>query len=163
MDTEKQNTQLIPQTAWDMIWLIRCALSGAKPDLERVAQMDQKQLYRLAALHSLTALVGTALAGMDTGEMKGPWQTAVGMAVRKTMLFDAERSALLGWMEENGIWYMPLKGVVLKDDYPVYGIRQMADNDILFDVSRAEEVRDWFVARDYAVKVCAGGVHDCVP
>ena len=160
MDSEKQNTALIPQTAWDMVYLIRCALSGTEPDIGRVARMDQKMLYRLAAIHSLSALVGTALTDMDTGDMKGSWRTAVGMAVRKTVLFDAERSALLGWMEESGIWYMPLKGVVLKDDYPVYGIRQMADNDILFDASRAEEVRDWFVGRDYEVKAFAAGVHD---
>ena len=158
MDAEKQ--RVISQTAWDMLYLIRCAIEQSKPDAVRLAQMDQMQLYALASFHSVAALVGTALQGMETGEMKSAWKEAVSKAIRKTLLFDAERAELFSWMEERKIWYAPLKGVVLKDYYPVYGTRQMADNDILYDASHATEVRDWFVQHGYEVKVFAAGVHD---
>ncbi|MBQ3413161.1 MAG: nucleotidyltransferase family protein [Oscillospiraceae bacterium] len=36
---------------------------------------------------------------------------------------------------------MPLKGSVLKDLYPIYGMRQMSDNDILIDSFREAEVK----------------------
>ena len=160
MDAEKQESKVISQTAWDMLYLIHCAIEQSKPDFGRLAQMDQKRLYALASFHSLTALVGTALEGMNTGEMETVWKEAVSKAIRKTLLFDAERAELFSWMEERKIWYAPLKGVVLKDYYPVYGTRQMADNDILYDASHATEVRDWFVQHGYEVKVFAAGVHD---
>lgn len=52
--------------------------------------------------------------------------------------------------EKAGIWYLPLKGVILKEMYPVYGIRQMADNDILFDFTYRKEVKDIFL---WAIKL----------
>ena len=164
--TEKgqKNTVIRTDTVMDLIWLIRCALSRTKPDVERVAGMDQQKLYKLSAWHSLDALVGTAMSGAGdgtgAGAMEKRWKAAVDQAVRRTALFDAERSEFLRFMEENGIWYMPLKGVVLKDLYPHYGIRQMSDNDILFDVRHAEKVRDWFRGRGYKVKKYALRVHD---
>ena len=36
---------------------------------------------------------------------------------------------------------MPLKGSVIKDLYPRMGMRQMSDNDILFDAERTKDVR----------------------
>ena len=134
MEKGQKNTVIRTDTVMDMIWLIRCALSRTKPDVERVAGMDQQKLYKLSAWHSLDALVGTAMSGAGdgtgAGAMEKRWKAAVDQAVRRTVLFDAERSEFLRFMEENGIWYMPLKGVVLKDLYPHYGIRQMSDNDI---------------------------------
>ena len=52
-----------------------------------------------------------------------------------------ERKAIFEEFGKNGIWYMPLKGAVLKDYYPLPVMRQMSDNDILFDASRADDVK----------------------
>lgn len=160
MEREQYASQYSMDTVMDLIYLIRCAISRTKPDTMRVTRMDQRKLYEMAFRHSLAALVGSALEGTVTGEMGKRWKTTFSMAVRKTVLFDAERRELLSFMEENGIWYMALKGVVLKNFYPVYGTRQMADNDILFDMRFDREVRDWFRGRGYKVKKYARGVHD---
>ena len=160
MEREQDASQYSADTVMDMIYLIRCAISRTRPDIRRVALMDQKKLYVMAFRHSLAALVGSALEGTDTGEMGKRWKTTFSMAVRKTVLFDAERRELLSFMEKNGIWYMALKGVVLKDFYPVYGTRQMADNDILFDAEFDREIRDWFRGRGYKVKKFDCGIHD---
>ena len=160
MEREQDASQYSADTVMDLIYLIRCAISRTRPDIRRVALMDQKKLYVMAFRHSLAALVGSALEGTDTGEMGKRWKTTFSMAVRKTVLFDAERRELLSFMEKNGIWYMALKGVVLKDFYPVYGTRQMADNDILFDAEFDREIRDWFRGRGYKVKKFDCGIHD---
>ena len=60
------------------------------------------------------------------------------------MLLDAERHRLEKNLTEHGIWYMPLKGSILKDWYPKFGMREMADNDILFDASKRKEVKAIF-------------------
>ncbi len=64
---------------------------------------------------------------------------------------EMDKNALFQRMEEEKIWYAPLKGLVLKDFYPAYGMRQMADFDILFDRSRAETVRDILVELGFTV------------
>ena len=71
--TEKgqKNTVIRTDTVMDLIWLIRCALSRTKPDVERVAGMDQQKLYKLSAWHSLDALVGTAMSGAGDGTGAG--------------------------------------------------------------------------------------------
>ena len=61
---------------------------------------------------------------------------------------------------ENGIWYMPLKGSILKEWYPKFGMREMADNDILFDATRRQQVRDIFVNRGYSIESYNKGNHD---
>lgn len=48
--------------------------------------------------------------------------------------------------------HMPLKGSILKDWYPKFGMREMADNDILFDATRRQQVRDIFVNRGYSIE-----------
>ena len=73
-------------------------------------------------------------------------------AIRKTMLLDAERGQILAELERLGIWYMPLKGSILKDYYPRYGMRQMGDNDILYDTDRQEDVVILMKERGYTVK-----------
>ena len=95
MEREQNPSQYSMDIIMDLIFLIRCAISRTKPDVTRVSRMDQQKLYVLAFRHSLAALVGTALAGISTGDMGKRWQTTFSMAVRKTVLFDAERKDLV--------------------------------------------------------------------
>jgi hypothetical protein len=63
-------------------------------------------------------------------------------AIRKLALFEVERAAITNEFEKAGIWYMPLKGILLKDYYPKFAMREMTDNDILVDSSRMEDVKE---------------------
>lgn len=64
------------------------------------------------------------------------------------------------YMDAEHIWYMPLKGAILKDLYPRQEMRQMADNNILFDTSCEAAVKDYFVKEGYEVISYAKGNHD---
>ena len=44
-------------------------------------------------------------------------------------------------LENAHIWHMPLKGALLKEMYPKYGMPEFSDHDILFDESRAGDVK----------------------
>lgn len=122
-----------------VLYLCKCALRQQKGDLETISSFDLDAVYQLASRHTLAAIVGMALqqAGLELPQFK----QAVSASLRKTMILDAEREAVLKKLEEAGIWYLPLKGAVLKEYYPSFGMREMSDNDILFDASRAEDVR----------------------
>ena len=67
---------------------------------------------------------------------------------------------MLAEFERQGIWYMPLKGSVLKAIYPETGMREMADNDILFDKSRQADVVKIMTDNGYKAEVVGKSNHD---
>ena len=55
----------------------------------------------------------------------------IAFSVRKNTYFEAVNQEVLNSIEEAGIWYMLLKGAVLREYYPRFGMRQMSDYGIL--------------------------------
>lgn len=123
----------------DVVYLAACAVNDTVPDEARVREMDLENLYKAADRHLLTGI--TAMALESAGVRDQAFVQAMGKAVRKVAVFDVERAAILEELEKAGIWYMPLKGSVLKSLYPKIGMRQMSDNDILCDPARMQDVR----------------------
>ena len=140
------------------IYLTACAVNNMPPDQEKLAGADLPALLNLAKRHSLTALIAYALKKTGTNNIK--WEEAYLKAVRKSMLMDAECGSILCFLEENGIWHMPLKGTVIKELYPGMGLRERVDVDILFDPYFQETVRDSFISQGYEIKSYNKGNHD---
>lgn len=153
------------KTNKQMLYLMACALQDVSAQEEFLADVDLQQLYITARNHSVAAMVCMALektaifAGADEA-VKKHWREAKNKAIRKNMLLDAERAAIVKQLESAGIWYMPLKGSILKDWYPKPGMREMADNDILFDPSERKRVREIFRSRGYKIVSFGKGNHD---
>lgn len=138
----------------DLIYLIACAVHEIEPDDEFVKTMDLYDIYILALKQCLSATVAVALRSKTkfmTKKTADLWKQAEALSVRKNMLMDMERASILNWMEQKGIWYMPLKGVILKDMYPAFGMREMSDNDILFDPAGRAALHDHMVDLGYRV------------
>ncbi len=153
------------KTSEFLIYLMACSLQGTKPEEALLANIDMEALLRLAKAHSVSAMVCMALEQTDafqhaaeTTRLK--WLDCKNKAVRKNMLLDAERHRLEKEFAEHGIWYMPLKGSILKDWYPKFGMREMADNDILFDPAGRKQVREIFQNRGYKTVSFRKGNHD---
>ena len=123
----------------DLIYLVSCAVKESVPEKDRVEALDLPALYTVAERHMLTAAVAYALE--SAGIHDPAFTQAKAKAMRKIALMDADMEAIFAEMDAAGIWHMPLKGAVLKDFYPQFGMRQMSDYDILFDAERAEDVR----------------------
>ncbi len=130
------------QTFYDLIYLCKCAVNGTIPSKSRLNQMNMEQLYTSAKFHTLTGI--TAYALESAGIQEDKFRTAKEKASRKNIFLDIERKKLFSFCENNGIWYMPLKGSILKEMYPDFSMRQMADNDILFDVKYQSEIKKYF-------------------
>ena len=157
--SDKTFTQKEYKAALDqVIRLCSCALKNEAPAKEFLEGIDYSLLYNVSEMHMLSALIGYALklAGVN----KPPFIQAEAKAIRKLGLMDAEMSVIFSKMEEEGIWYLPLKGTLLKDYYPSYGLRQMSDHDILFDAKRANDVKDIMVGLGYTVKLFDRYHHD---
>lgn len=142
----------------DLIFLLSCAVNGITPDTERVKAMNFEKLYRLAKFHTVRAAVCIALK--RAGIKDKSFCDAYNKAVRKNIYLDTERTAIISSFEEHGIWYMPLKGAVMKDLYPETGMREMADNDLLYDAGKQQEVMKIMTGHGYTSESVGKTHHD---
>ena len=136
------------------IYLTACAATGKTAELDSA---DFDVLWDLSRSHNMTALTAKGLMSTeafknaDEAEQKR-WKNALNNSVKKTMLFDAERKQILKAFEDNGIWYLPLKGAILNGFYKSYGSREFADNDILVDPGRTKDAKQIMLERGYVFR-----------
>ena len=153
---------------FDLVYLMGCALRGTAPRSERVIAMDMEALRAMARRHKVGAMAAMVLEGClpSPEEVLGAecwreWARLRDSALRRSVLFDTERARHLAFFEANGIRYMPLKGILLQELYPRFGMREMADNDILFDEAFRERVHDYMLADGYTAESYKEEIHDC--
>ena len=139
-----------------LFYLIACALHDEKPDENILYGVNLDNLFTLSKRHSLSPVVYMAVQNTEAFHHANQtttkqWKELKEKAIRKSIMLDAERQQILAELEKNHIWYMPLKGSVLKYLYPKEGMREMSDNDILFDAKYQKKVRSLFELRGYDV------------
>ena len=144
--------------AEDLVFLVSCAVNGTVPDVLRIREIDLDAVYTLAARHKLTATVAFALESAGFKDERSC--NAIALSLRKSLMFDNEWNMICSKLNDAGIWYMPLKGAVLKGMYPRCGMREFADFDILFDPARADDVRTIMEAMGYESKGFGTSNHD---
>lgn len=140
------------QNAYYLMYLIRCVLNNKIPAKEKIDKINLSDLLTVAKAHSLTAIAAYTLE--SAGIYDKDFEEKKFKAIRKNIILDTEREAVLAELEKAGIWYMPLKGSVIKDLYPQTGMRQMCDVDILFDSNCLTNVKN--IMRDLGFKVLHG-------
>lgn len=141
-----------------LIYLLSCAVNSVKADETKIRSVNIEELYDICKNLTLRATVYAALK--SAGISSETFYLAYNKAVRKNVLLDIERTALLERFEAQGIWYMPLKGSLLKELYPENGMREMADNDILYDAEKQEEVRTIMLSARYTAENIGSDHHD---
>lgn len=148
----------------DIVYLAACALNGEVPDKQKICETNLTSLYHLAKRHSMSAIIYMALDSakiLDTdNDLKKLWSESMYKAIRNSILLDAELFQLGTLIAKNKIWYMPLKGSVLKHYYPKLGMREMSGCDILFDSKHREVVRRIMQSRGYICNSYGKGSHD---
>ena len=146
------------KTTLDLSYLLSCAVNEQAPDRQRVAEMDLSKISNAARRHSVSVLVCTALesCGITIPALK----IIKCKALRNLALFEKERSNVLRALEEHSVWYLPLKGIILKDYYPAFGMREMNDNDILCDDSRMDDVKSAMEGLGYTCEQYQEDKHD---
>ena len=146
------------QNAYYLMYLIRCVLNDRMPAKEKLDKMDLSGVFAVAKAHSLTAIAAYALE--SSGIYDKDFEEEKNKSIRKTIILDAERENVLAELEKTGIWYMPLKGIIIKDLYPQIGMRQMADNDIIFDNNCSDDVRKIMQSLGFQTESFDSGNHD---
>ena len=146
------------QAMEDVIYLCRCAVNDIIPEKEKTDKMNLEYLFQAAQKHSLSAVVAHSLEG--AGIKDHAFRQAKAKSIRKVTVMEIDKELLFQRMEAEKIWYMPLKGAVIKDLYPSIGIRQMADFDILFDSKYAEQVHSIMLSLGFTCEHFGKSNHD---
>ncbi len=169
----------INESSYDMIYLAGCAVNGIAPDRSRIKSMNLESVFEQSRSCSLSAVTYAALESarktdedsieinqggqadsLWDNEVLEEWKREKDTAIYKNVKFDLEREQVLAFLENAGIWYLPLKGIILKDFYPEPWMRQEADNDILYDSAYQKQVRRWFLEHGYEAKQYRIGIED---
>lgn len=120
--------------------LLACALHDTVP-MDKPPELSWEGLYEECHRHSVSATVYHALAKLNPPPSNlDKWREAYQMSMVKELTFNAARGEIFDVLDREGIDYMPLKGVILKDYYPKVGMRMFCDNDILVDEHKAKQV-----------------------
>ena len=127
------------QLTRDFLLLTASGINRTPLEKERAAAMDLRALFKLSMHHSLTTVAASALEA--AGVQDAPFQQEKRREELRLALMEHERLTVEKGLAAAKIWYMPLKGALLKDCYPSAGMRQMSDVDILFDAAREDEIQ----------------------
>lgn len=154
----------------DAVYLVTCAINQKTPDSVALEKIDYGILAPQIKRHSLQAMAYLAFKSYYDAhgelpaslpiEIFNDWEKVYKRTIRSTVAYAIEREKIFAFFEQKGIWYLPLKGIYLQDFYPVIGMRQMSDNDILFDNEYREIIKDYMVQNGYSVFSFGKGAHD---
>lgn len=154
---QKKPFRLTKEQAF-LLLLLRAAVCS-EPLAKKDFDGNWELLYRLAQHQQLTAMLWPALSQTACPDpIRKNWKMRADMVLRKEILFDAERTAILSTLEKKGIRTVPLKGILLKTLYPHMGMRDFTDNDLLYDTAHRSELLDVMKERGYALE--SGATHD---
>ncbi|MBQ7739741.1 MAG: nucleotidyltransferase family protein [Eubacterium sp.] len=123
--------------------------------------VDMNGLFNLADSQQVYNIILPALenAGLLDEEQKEAWKNYKLTNLKKTLVVDNERKEICRELDEYKINYMFLKGLVTREYYPQTSMRQMSDNDILYDETRRSDLVRIMKKRGYYIGA-SGGISD---
>lgn len=123
----------LKQSGLYLAHLIRCGLAN-EPARALPAGATWEQVHALAVRNSVEGATWCGAATRDDvpPNLRKRWEDEANRTLFRRLQFDAEREQVLAAMEERGLSYLPLKGILMAGYYPRPEMRSMADNDILY-------------------------------
>lgn len=128
-----------------LVDLMRCALHNEVPK-EKPEACTWNMLWQMARRNNVESTISPAIQKYP-GEMPeniaAKWKSALSYNLNRFLRFEVEREHILQQLSQKGIAFLPLKGILIADDYPVPGMRWMSDNDILYGYVEQDASGHW--------------------
>jgi hypothetical protein len=123
-----------------LVRIIKCYFSGEP--LEEGA--NYAAAFQLAKMHSMGNLFYEAVKSSPAvpTQVKEEAKKHFYSNLAQQTAQEYYASELFAGLEEKGIWYVPLKGYILRRMYPALEHRTSCDVDVLYDKTRLDEVRE---------------------
>lgn len=140
-----------------LIALLRSAIRNT-PVPQPKQSVDTNELFSLAKKQQVFSTVLPVLeqTGILSDEEFASWNNYRLSELKKTIVVDSERQQICAQLDEKNIKYMFLKGLEIRSYYPKSSMRQMSDNDILYDESRRDELVSIMKKNGYYLGAAAG-------
>lgn len=132
-----------------LVYLLSCAIKTEQPN--QVDGINYSSLLDLAKKHQVyNIIISLIIDNPDVSdEQKQQFKNYNLSEISRMIVVNNERENIYSFLNENKIKYMPLKGLIIRDYYPVSSMRQMSDNDILFDISYRDDVAKFMKKNGY--------------
>ncbi|MCR5737473.1 MAG: nucleotidyltransferase family protein [Eubacterium sp.] len=125
-----------------MLHLMKCALNEMPGEL-KPEQCSWKKVYGLISKNNVQGLTYYAVQSLTDDmpeQLAKMWKTYRDTVIYKKLMMEEERNAILSDLCWEKISFLLLKGCNIEKYYPKPGMRDMADNDILY--GRVEQDED---------------------
>lgn len=113
--------------------------------------VDYSVVLELAKKHQVYNIIYPIIS--DANDIaqtdKDAWRNYNLSEITRMIAINNERSRIFEQLKADKIKFMPLKGLIIKAYYPKESMRQMSDNDILFDASKRDDVAKIMKNRGY--------------
>lgn len=125
-----------------LLHLLACAFNGNQPKIEE--GVDFKALLQLAKMHQVYNIIFPLIATLEMvpEKEKAHFRDYSLSELKRMVVMNSEREAIFAELSKAGVRYMPLKGLIIKAYYPKESMRQMSDNDILYDAENRDTVAE---------------------
>ena len=121
--------------------LIGHSIKGTVP-LDVPENTDWEKLYKLSAFHNVTALIYPAVKNLSLpGEIKSKFLYDNKLFLTREARQEFESQRVFSALNEAGIPILKLKGIVIKDLYPMPHMRTAADIDICLTKEDRQKAR----------------------
>lgn len=113
--------------------------------------VDYRAVLALAKKHQVYNIIYPVIAGANDLSQadREAWRSYNLSEITRMIAVNSERSQIFEQLKAQKIKFMPLKGLIIKAYYPKESMRQMSDNDILFDASKRDDVARIMKSRGY--------------
>lgn len=146
------------------IQIIKCVLHNQSVPIRN--DISYNKLFKFAKSHSLESFLYYGLIKNEFFSKEENYEFCKIVTqsykdlILKTAVQSAEIEEIIKSLEKNNINHMPLKGYIMKNLYPHYELRTMADFDCLFSKKEAKKVKNIMQSLGYEVEHFNKGNHD---
>lgn len=142
------------EIGYKLCGVIHTALNGGRASVD---ERDLDKLFLLSCKHRVSALVASTL-DKDNNNYE-QWENALTLSVMRKIHMDAQRQEILAFLQDNHIWYLLMKGLVLENLYPQPYLREMCDNDILYDEKGYKMLKKYMLEKGYEIEYSSDSMH----
>lgn len=134
----------IKQEWHQLLELIKFSLGQGKAPVMG-ADTKWEDFYKICRFHKIQSMVCPGIQKLPKEqqppeEIMKRFQEAESMEIARDAVQAFSQEELLEEFEKAGVSVLPLKGILMKQFYPVTSMRMMADLDILYETGKGEEV-----------------------
>lgn len=131
---EECNQQKAEEACEYIIELMKCALNNL-PMKEKSEDCNWSVIYKLISKNNIQGLTYYAVEKIKDRVpevIMKEWKQYRDAVIYKKLMREEERNIIMNDLSKEGISFLPLKGCNIDIYYPELGMRDMADNDILY-------------------------------